>query len=437
MLIVIGIVVAFGLTLAYVRAAHWLKEARRTRYTFANRDTYLFLRLDGPLGAGEQALVTMRALREALLLKVAGMNGGGVLIHASGLRLANARAFWLLIGGLGPVLLSEKVDLAVVSGRGTRVARHFRESGILTCLPSLREGERFLKSGQPRPRMPLDEEYVSSLLTPGRRRAACASEADADDHPMTGRETVGHMRRLPRLEQPQAAGSADAPHDVLPRGEAGSIVCESPIRTMTPWGHWNILRTVHTRIEPSRSRGSAAALRVACAVGLVTLTAATIAFAARERVKGVTNFGRVSETVFRGGAVTPQGLENLHDLGVRTVIDLAGKSGERNACRRLGITYYAFPMDADERPDDAAVERILRILRDAEEPVYVHCSAGKHRAGTIAALYRIRVQGWSPGEAWEEQQSYGFGSAKDHRVLYEYVYGRGGPGARSRYRDSD
>ena len=172
MIILGGIVIAFALLLAYVRAIQWMREAQRTRFSFEDRETYLLLRLGGPLGDGEVAFVTMRALLEALLLKVAGMSHGRLLVHASALHIANGRAFWLLIGALGPVLLNEKVNPAVVSERQTRTARHFRESGILNCFPSVREGERHLQSGQPRPSVRLDPEYVNSLLTPGGRKAA-------------------------------------------------------------------------------------------------------------------------------------------------------------------------------------------------------------------------------------------------------------------------
>ena len=172
MSIVIGIVVGFAVLLAYVRTVQWMKEARRTRFSFENRPTYLFLKLDGPLGDGEATLVTMQALREALLLKVAGMNSGRALVHVSGLRVTNARAFRFLMGGLGPLLLDESVNLAVVSARGSRAARGFKESGILNCFPSEREAERYLQSGEPRPRIPLDREYVNGLLASGRRKAA-------------------------------------------------------------------------------------------------------------------------------------------------------------------------------------------------------------------------------------------------------------------------
>ena len=198
-----------------------------------------------------------------------------------------------------------------------------------------------------------------------------------------------------------------------------------------------MLVSMQPGIQPIRSRRFVAPIRAGWLLALGGLTVATVVYAARERVGGVTNFGRVTENFFRGGKVTPTGLENLHAMGVRTVIDLAGKNGERNTCRRLGMTYYSFPMDADRRPDDASVERVLRILSDAKDPVYVHCSAGKHRAGTITALYRIRVQGWSPEQAWREQQSYGFGSASEHRTIYEYVYGRGGTAASSSGRGKD
>ena len=172
MWIVIGIVVAFGLLLAYVRAAEWLKEAQTTRFVFEQRETYLVLTLDRPLGSGASALVTMRALREALLLKVTGMDPKRLLIQASALHIANRRAFWLLIGALGPVLLNEGVNLAVVCRRRTPAAKYFQESGILNPFPSVREGERYLQSTQPRQRVLLEAEYVNSLLDPGRRKAA-------------------------------------------------------------------------------------------------------------------------------------------------------------------------------------------------------------------------------------------------------------------------
>jgi tyrosine-protein phosphatase SIW14 len=145
----------------------------------------------------------------------------------------------------------------------------------------------------------------------------------------------------------------------------------------------------------------------------------------RETLDGVRNFGRVTSNYYRGGQVTPEGVERLAGLGVRTIIDLRDEPslGEPEACERLGITYHKFPMSGHAAPDGADVDKILSIIKDAKAPVYVHCSAGKHRAGTIAALYRMKVEGWAPEQAWSEQQSYGFGLPEEHPELYTFVYG--------------
>lgn len=167
---------------------------------------------------------------------------------------------------------------------------------------------------------------------------------------------------------------------------------------------------------------------------LAACAPAILAQGDRERVEGVKNFGRVTEGYFRGGAITSEGIENLAAMGVRTIVDLRdnASASESKICARLGIRYVNFPMTGHDAPEDRVVDEVLSIIQtgqNAKEPVYVHCAAGKHRAGTMAALYRIRVQGWTKERAWSEQQSYGFGSPDGHPELYAYVYG-GERGAR-------
>src|SRR5262252_9267627 len=170
MVIVIAVVTLFVLVLAYVRAAQWLEDRQRTRFVFEDREGYLLLKLDRPLRDAESGLLTMIALREALLLKVARAGSQRVLVQVSSLHLSNQRAFWLLIGGLGPLLLSENVKLAVVCGRRTGAAKHFRKQELLNTFPSVREGERYLQSAEPRQNVGLDRERVDALLVHGRRR---------------------------------------------------------------------------------------------------------------------------------------------------------------------------------------------------------------------------------------------------------------------------
>jgi hypothetical protein len=167
-----AIAAALALALAYVRTTEWLRDRATTRFVFQDCDTYVRLRLDHPLGGDERGLVTMLALREALKLKLAGVGYERVLVDVSALGLANDRAFWYLIGALGPALRNQQVKLAVVCGKRTRAAKYFKKSGVLRPFASVREGERFLKSSDASAPPAIDPAELDALLTPGGRRAA-------------------------------------------------------------------------------------------------------------------------------------------------------------------------------------------------------------------------------------------------------------------------
>ena len=140
---------------------------------------------------------------------------------------------------------------------------------------------------------------------------------------------------------------------------------------------------------------------------------------------GIRNFGCVTPMLYRGGDFIPNGVQDLVHLGVKTVISLRAHSrhGEPDSCAAHGIAYYLFPMTTAAKPRPAAMDSIMDIIRSAKAPVYVHCTAGEHRTGTICAMYRIREQGWSRERAWAEQESYGFGVPEHHPNLFHFVYG--------------
>ena len=41
-------------------------------------------------------------------------------------------------------------------------------------------------------------------------------------------------------------------------------------------------------------------------------------------------------------------------------------------------------------------------------PVYFHCAHGQDRTGTLCAIYRMEVDGWSNDESWGEMDHFGF-----------------------------
>lgn len=127
---------------------------------------------------------------------------------------------------------------------------------------------------------------------------------------------------------------------------------------------------------------------------------------------GVPNFQRVSERLYRGGAPTPEGIANLHELGIRTIIDLRDRTGipsaERKQAQAHGIRYHRIPLGKLFGPTRARMDRILRILGDPESgPVYVHCRRGSDRTGAVIACHRIVNEGWTAEEAIAEARKLG------------------------------
>lgn len=96
-------------------------------------------------------------------------------------------------------------------------------------------------------------------------------------------------------------------------------------------------------------------------------------------------------------------------MGVRTVINLRTRHGERKAVEAAGMRSVEIPMEVMNNVDPAVVRKALSVMTDpANQPVFFHCAFGKDRTGVVAAVYRMEVDGWSAAEAEAEMEAFGF-----------------------------
>ena len=145
--------------------------------------------------------------------------------------------------------------------------------------------------------------------------------------------------------------------------------------------------------------------------GLLTTTSTGKPLA--RRLVGFESVAQIEVFLYRGSQLDASGLRELHERGIKTVISLRSHHAEREEVEAAGMTAVHIPMQADllgsEPPTDEQIRSFFRTVLDpARQPVFFHCAHGKDRTGTLAALWRIEMNGWTPSEAIEEMQAFGY-----------------------------
>jgi len=141
---------------------------------------------------------------------------------------------------------------------------------------------------------------------------------------------------------------------------------------------------------------------------------------------GIDNFGRISDTYYRGAQPDGRGFADLAKLGVKTIINLTSFDAlpdEPTMVAEAGMKYVAIPMTTRVPPTAEQLAQFLSIVNDpASQPVYVHCVGGKHRTGVMSAIYRMTQHAWTPDQAFSEMKKFKFGATFLHPEFKSFVY---------------
>jgi protein-tyrosine phosphatase len=139
----------------------------------------------------------------------------------------------------------------------------------------------------------------------------------------------------------------------------------------------------------------------------------------------IKNFGQMDARFYRGAE--PKGLEDvqaLRDLGINTVIDLQEKPepDERGEVESLGMRYVNIPMVDKAYPRPEWVAQFLKTVDDpATGKFFVHCAGGRHRTGSMGAVYRFEKYGWNYDQVYAEMKQYDFYTSWGHGDFKTFV----------------
>jgi tyrosine-protein phosphatase SIW14 len=148
-------------------------------------------------------------------------------------------------------------------------------------------------------------------------------------------------------------------------------------------------------------------------LAVVSLIAATPASWCQsdQQTKGLPNFGRVAENLYRGGQPTSDGFNSLRAMGVGIVVNYrenhAETMKEKQEVESRGMQYVGIPWSANEEPANAQIVQFLDLVRaHPNTKMFVHCQRGADRTGVMIASYRIAIEHKSAAEAIAEMHQY-------------------------------
>jgi protein tyrosine/serine phosphatase len=133
------------------------------------------------------------------------------------------------------------------------------------------------------------------------------------------------------------------------------------------------------------------------------------------------NMQRVNESLYRGGQPTREGFARLHEMGIRTVVNVRGGDIDEEAMGNLAFDYHQRPM-SPWSPRDEDVIWFLKLATDTSlAPVFLHCQHGADRSGYLVAMYRVVIEGWDRQRAIAEMTADGMGFHDIYWGLVDYV----------------
>ncbi|GAC1375031.1 MAG: dual specificity protein phosphatase family protein [Aquirhabdus sp.] len=133
---------------------------------------------------------------------------------------------------------------------------------------------------------------------------------------------------------------------------------------------------------------------------------------------GLPNLNRINRSLYRSAQPTKEGFKFLSqqprlynsDEPIKTVLSLRAFHSDAHLMPSTSVLRSEQIRFNTWHPEHEDIVKFLRIVTTPElQPVLVHCQHGSDRTGTMIAIYRIVVEGWTKEQAKEEMVRGDFG----------------------------
>lgn len=144
-------------------------------------------------------------------------------------------------------------------------------------------------------------------------------------------------------------------------------------------------------------------------------------WAAKIERQGLPNLHRITDNLYRCAQPTAEGLQTAEKLGIKTVISFRAFHSDDDEVKSSKLKVERIRFNT-WHPEDEDVLRFLKIVANTNAgPFLIHCQHGADRTGTMAAIYRMAIQGWKKEDAIKEMTEGGFGYHAVWKNLIRYL----------------
>ena len=134
-----------------------------------------------------------------------------------------------------------------------------------------------------------------------------------------------------------------------------------------------------------------------------------------------TNFAQVAPGVYRSNQPAPKRMRRYHQLGIKAILNLRGDTPmsyylfEKESADRYGIAMVDMRLGARSLPRPDELLQLKTVFETIPRPFLMHCKSGADRAGFVAALYLMMIEG-APVEVAAKQLHWRFAHLKSTKT---------------------
>ncbi|WP_405604904.1 dual specificity protein phosphatase family protein [Polaribacter sp. Asnod1-A03] len=126
------------------------------------------------------------------------------------------------------------------------------------------------------------------------------------------------------------------------------------------------------------------------------------------------NLYKMNDVLYRAEQPSKKGFKELESMGIKTILNLRRLRNDNKKAKGTDLK-LEYISTKTKKMDEKTIIQSLKIIKEAKQPVLVHCWHGSDRTGTVIAAYRIVIENWSKEDAIAEFKYRPFGY---HQKMY-------------------